>query len=95
MISLQVLPVVLVFMLLWFVFAGLPFYWIFGTLFFSFAGHYPPGMFGIYGPHFWGMLCFCFFMLFGGFYLPFQKVVMYVLYRELKDVKAARGNQSR
>jgi hypothetical protein len=94
LISLRVLPVLMVFILLWFVFAGLPFYWIFGGLLFSFTGRYPSGMFTVYGPHFWGMLSFWFFILVGGFYLPFQKVVMYLLYGELKDVKAAPGDQS-
>jgi hypothetical protein len=89
LISLRVLPVAIVVILLWFVFAGLPFYWLFGTLLFFFTGHHPPGMFAIYSPHVWLLLYFCFFMLFGGLYLPFQKVVMYVLYRELKDVQAA------
>jgi hypothetical protein len=91
LISLRVLPVVMVFILLWFVFAGLPFYWLFGGLLFSFTGRYPWGMFTVYGPHFWVMLYFWFFILVGGFYLPFQKVVMYLLYRELKDVKDAPG----
>ena len=93
LISLRVLPVVMVFILLCFVFAGLPFYWIFGTLLFSFTGRYPWGMFTVYGSHFWVMLYFWFFMLVGGFYLPFQKVVMYLFYRELKEAKAARGDQ--
>jgi hypothetical protein len=51
-------------------------------------------MFAIYGPHFWLLLYCLFFLLFGGFYLPFQKVVLYTLYKELKDIKGARGDQS-
>jgi hypothetical protein len=51
-------------------------------------------MFAIYGPHLWFLLYVLLFLLFGGFYLPFQKVVLYTLYKELKDIKAARGDQS-
>jgi hypothetical protein len=90
LISLRFLPIAIVVIVLWFVFAGLPFYWLFGTLLFFFTGHHLPGMLSIYSPHFWLLLYFCFFIPVGGFYLPFQKVVMYVLYRELKDVQTAR-----
>ena len=91
LVFLKFLPVVIVVILVWFAFAGIPFYWIFGKLLFAFTGHHPPGMFSIYRSHFWVMLYSCSFILVGGFYVPFQKVVMYVFYRELKDVKAARG----
>ncbi|HVN24735.1 MAG TPA: hypothetical protein VMT71_12245 [Syntrophorhabdales bacterium] len=94
LISMQFLPLTIVFTLPWLIFAGLPFYWIFGTFLFSFTGHYPYGMFGIYGPHFWEMLCFCFLAVFLGFYLPFQKVVLYTLYCKLKEVKTFQGTQS-
>ncbi len=94
LLSLKFLPLVLVIILVAFIFAGLPFYWLFGTVLFFFTGHYPPYMVAIYGPHFWLLVYFLFFPLFGGFYLPFQKVVLYTLYKELKDTKAARGDQS-
>ena len=94
LLSLRFLPLALVIILVGFIFAGLPFYWLFGSVIFFFTGHYIPGMFAIYAPHFWFLLYFLFFLLFGGFYLPFQKVVLYTLYKELKDLKAARGDQS-
>ena len=94
LLSLRVLPLVLGIILVGFILAGFPFYLIFGTLLFPFTGHYIPGMFAIYGPHFWLLVYFLFFLLFGGFYLPFQKVALYVLYKELKDTKAAHGDQS-
>ena len=90
LVFLKFLPVVIVVILVWFAFAGIPFYWIFGTLLFAFTGHHPPGMFIIYSSHFWVMLYLCSFILVGGFYVPFQKMVMYLFYLELKDVKAAR-----
>jgi len=93
LVSLKVLPLMIGIILICFIFAGLPFYWIFGTLLFFSTGHYPLGMFSIYGFHFWAMLYLLFFMLVGGFYLPFQKVFMYLFYRELKDAKAARASQ--
>jgi hypothetical protein len=93
LLSLRFLPLVLLIILLGFIFAGVPFYYVFGVLLFSFSGHYPPYMFAIYGPHFWLLLYFLFFLLFGGFYLPFQKVVLYTLYKELKDRKAARDDR--
>jgi hypothetical protein len=87
LISLRALPLVFVIILMGFIFAGLPFYWILGGFLFVFTGHYLPGMFIIYGPHFWLLLYLFFFLLFGGFYLPFQKVVLYGLYKELRDLK--------
>jgi hypothetical protein len=94
LVSLKVLPLMIGIILIWFIFAGLPFYWIFGTLLFSFTGHFPLGMFTIYGFHFWVMLYLLFILLVGGFYLPFQKVFMYLFYREIKDAKAGRGGRS-
>ncbi len=94
LVSLRALPIVLVIILMAFIFAGLPFYWLLGGFLFAFTGHYLPGMFILYSPHFWLPLYLLFFLLSGGFYLPFQKVVLYVLYKELKDAKAAQGDQS-
>jgi hypothetical protein len=94
LLSLRFLPLVLLIILLGFIFAGFPFYYVFGVFLFFFSGHYPPYMFAIGGPHFWLLFYFLFFLLFGGVYLPLQKVVLYTLYKELKDMKAARGDQS-
>jgi hypothetical protein len=94
LLSLRFLPPVLLIILLGFIFAGFPFYYVVGVFLFFFSGHYPPYMFAIYSPHFWLLLYFLFFLLFGGVYLPFQKVVLYTLYKELKDTKDARGDQS-
>jgi len=93
LLSLRFLPLALLIILLGFIFAGLPAYWLFGTVIFFFTDRFIPGMFAIYAPHFWLLLYFMFFLLFGGFYLPFQKVVLYTLYRELQDMKAARDDQ--
>ncbi len=89
LLSLRILPVLLVVILVGFIFAGLPFYWIFGSLLFTITGHHPPAMFAIYSPYFWTMLYVSGLVLFAGFYLPFQKVVLYILYRELKEAKSA------
>jgi hypothetical protein len=94
LLSLRFLPVVLLITLFGFIFAGIPFYLLFGTVLFFFTDRFIPGMFAIYAPHFWLLLYFLFFLLFGGFYLPFQKVVLFTLYRDLKDIEAARGDQS-
>jgi len=86
--SLRLLPIVVVSIFVFFVVAGLPFYWIFG-LFLSFlAGFHLPGMLTIYSGFFWVVVFLSFLVLAGGFYLPFQKVFLYLLYRELKDLKA-------
>jgi len=88
LISLQFLPLVIVAIFVLFIFAGLPFYWISGLFSFFFGGLHLPRMFTIYSPLFWDVMSFAFYILIGGFYLPFQKAFLYVLYRELKDLKA-------
>jgi hypothetical protein len=94
LISLKVLPLVLIIILMGFIFAALPFYWLLGGFLFAFIGDYLPGMFLLYASHFWLLLYLFFFLLFGGFYLPFQKVVLYALYQELKGAKASQDDQS-
>lgn len=94
LISLQFLPLVVAVVFFLFIFAGLPFYWISGLFLSFFTGFHLSGMFTIYSRFFWGVMFFAFYILVGGFYLPFQRVFMYVLYRELKGVKAARDDES-
>jgi hypothetical protein len=94
LISLQFLPLLVAAIVVLFIFAGLPFYWISGLFLSFFSGFHLPGMLTIYSTFFWGVMSFASYILVGGFYLPFQKVFMYVLYRELKGVKAARDNKS-
>jgi hypothetical protein len=88
MISLISLPLVVIAILVLFIFTGLPFYWIFGFFLSFFTGIHMPGMLTIYSGSFWMVMIFAFLILAGGFYLPFQKVFLYLLYRELKDLKA-------
>jgi hypothetical protein len=88
MISLRSLPLVVVAMLVLFLFAGLPFYWIFGLFLSFFTGIHMPGMFTIHSGFFWMVMIFAFLILAGGFFIPFQKVFLYLLYKELKGLKA-------
>ncbi len=43
----------------------------------------------IYSRFFWNVFSAVFFILVESFYLPFQKVFLYLFYRELKTLKAA------
>jgi hypothetical protein len=86
--SLRFLPLVIASIFFFFVFAGLPFYWIFGLFLSFFTGFHLPGMLTVYSGFFWVVLFLLFLIMAGGFYLPFQKVFLYLLYRELKDLKA-------
>jgi hypothetical protein len=88
LISLKSLPLVIVAIFVLFILAGLPFYWISGLFLFVFRGTHIPGMFTIYSDSFWTVMVFAFLILEGGFFIPFQKVFLYLLYRELKDLKA-------
>jgi hypothetical protein len=88
LISLKFLPSVVVAIFVLFILAGLPFYWISGLFLSFFTGFHLPRMFTIYSPLFWDVMSFAFYILVGGFYLPFQKVFLYLLYRQLKDLKA-------
>ncbi len=88
LISLRVLPLVVVSVCIFFVFAGLPFYWIFGLLLSFFTGTHLPGMFTIYSDSFWVVMFFGLLILEGGIFIPFQKVFLYLVYKELKDLKA-------
>jgi len=63
--------------------ALLPFYWITGMFFWIFSGTNLPGRFLIYGPLFWGYLLTAFALGTALFYVPFQKVLLYVLYRDV------------
>jgi hypothetical protein len=93
LISLRLLPLVVAVVFFLFIFAGLPFYWMSGLFLSFFTGFHLPGMFTIHSGFFWGVMFFASFILVGGFYLPLQRVFIYVLYRELKDVKAARDDE--
>jgi hypothetical protein len=84
---LRVLPLVVVTIFVLFFYAGLPFYWISGLLLSFFAGIRLPGMLTIYSQFFWTNMYVISFLLFGLFYLPFQKVFLYVLYVELSCLK--------
>ncbi|MDP4161212.1 MAG: hypothetical protein Q8911_15880 [Bacillota bacterium] len=88
MISLQLLPIVIVAIFVLFIYAALPFYWISDLFLFFFGGMHLPGVFTIYSPLFWGVVSLAFYILVGGFYVPFQKVYLYILYKELKNLKA-------
>ncbi len=88
LISLKSLPLVIVAIFFLFIFAGLPFYWISGLFLSFFMGLHLPGMLTIYSRFFWEVVSFAFYILVGGVYLPFQKVFLYLLYKELKDLKA-------
>jgi hypothetical protein len=87
---LRLLPVVLVVILFGLIITGLPAYAILKELLFNFTGYsIPSGIFPGSGPYFivtlYGLL-----LLFGGVYLPFQKVFLYVLYKEIRNVKDSR-----
>jgi hypothetical protein len=86
--SLRLQPIGVVSIFFFIVFAGLPFYWISGLFLSFFTGFHLPGMFTIYSGFFWAVVFLSFLVLAGGFYLPFQKVFLYLLYTELKDLKA-------
>jgi hypothetical protein len=91
----RVLPLVVVAIFVLFIYAGLPFYWIFGLFLSFFAGIRLPGMLTIYSQFFWTNMYVIFFLLFGLFYLPFQKVFLYVLYVELSCLKRDEKTVSR
>ena len=88
LISLQFLPLVVAAVFFLFIFAALPFYWISALFLSFFSGFHLPGMLTIYSGSFWSFMSFAFYILTGGFYLPFQKVFVYLVYKELKDLKA-------
>ena len=87
LIFLRVLPLVVVTILILFIYAGLPFYWISGLFLSFFAGLRLPGMLTIYSQFFWGIMSLISFLMVGLFYLPFQKVFLYVFYVELNYLK--------
>ncbi len=93
LISLRVLPLALSAILIMLIFAGLPFYWIVGLFLSVFTPLQLP-MFTIYSKIFWSAIPFGFYLVVGGFYIPFQEVFMYLLYRDLKDLKTARNDGS-
>jgi hypothetical protein len=84
------LPVSLMMILVLFIFAGLPMYWILGMITRVFAGLHLPGQLAIYSSHFWLPIWLALFLSVGAIYVPLQKVFLYVLYRELKDYKATQ-----
>ena len=92
--SLRLLPLVVVSIFFFFVLAGLPFYWIFGLFLSFFTGFHLPGMLTVYSSFFWVVMSLSFLILAGGFYLPFQKAFLYLLYRELKDLKTDDSSMS-
>jgi small-conductance mechanosensitive channel len=87
LIFLKVLLLILVTILILFIYAGLPFYWITGLFLSFFAGLRLPGMLTIYSQFFWGIMSLISFLMVGLFYLPFQKVFLYVFYVELNYLK--------
>ena len=69
---------------------GLPAYAILKELLFNFTGYsIPSGIFPGSGPYFI-LTLYGLFLLFGGVYLPFQKVFLYVLYKEVRNLKDSR-----
>lgn len=63
--------------------AFLPFYWISGMFYWAFSGRNLPGMLLIYSPFFWTYFLGALALGTALFYMPFQKVLMYVLYRDV------------
>ena len=66
--------------------AFLPFYWISGMFYWIFSGRNLPGMLLIYSAFFWEYFLTALALGTALFYVPFQKVLLYVLY---KDVTAS------
>jgi hypothetical protein len=69
--------------------AFLPFYWISGMFYWIFSGKNLPGMLLIYSAFFWEYFLIALALGTALFYVPFQKVLLYVLYR---DVVSSRGS---
>jgi hypothetical protein len=85
--AVRFMPLLFILCLLLFIYGVLPFYWILGSFLSIFGGINLPGMFLVYGKVFWNLLAIGLFVGTTLFYLPFQKVFLYVAYKELKDLK--------
>jgi hypothetical protein len=93
LLSFAFLPVMTIAAVLLIIFALLPFYWMSGMFLWVFSGANLPGMLVIYGPFFWRSLNVILVLGTALFYVPFQKVLVYVLYRDITEGKDhASGN---
>jgi len=81
--SMALLPALTAAAVLLIITAFLPFYWISGMFYWIFSGRNLPGMLLIYSPFFWGYFFAVLPLITALFYLPFQKVLLYVLYRDV------------
>jgi hypothetical protein len=81
--SMALLPALTAAAVLLIITAFLPFYWISGMFYWIFSGRNLPGMLLIYSPFFWGYFFTVLALITALFYVPFQKVLLYVLYRDV------------
>jgi hypothetical protein len=81
--SMALLPAMTAAAVLLIITAFLPFFWISGLLYWVFSGRNIPGMLLIYSPFFWVPFFSALALGTALFYVPFQKVLMYVLYRDV------------
>jgi hypothetical protein len=81
--SMALLPALTAAAVLLIITAFLPFFWISGMLYWIFSGRNIPGMLLIYSPFFWVHFFSALALGTALFYVPFQKVLMYVLYRDV------------
>ena len=85
--SIALLPAMTAAAVLLIITAFLPFYWISGMFYWIFSGRNLPGMLLIYSAFFWEYFLAALALGTALFYVPFQKVLLYVLY---KDVISSR-----
>ena len=84
--SIVMLPAMLTAAVLLIITAFLPFYWIAGLFLSIFSGSHLPGIYCIYSPVYCGYLLTALSVGTAVFYLPFQKVLLYVLYKDVTVV---------
>ena len=81
--SMALLPALTAAAVLLIITAFLPFYWISGMFYWIFSGRNLPGMLLIYSAFFWVYFLGALALGTAVFYVPFQKVLLYVLYRDV------------
>lgn len=83
--SIALLPAMLTAAVLLIIAAFLPFYWVGGLFLSIFSGSHLPGMYNVYSPVYWGFFLTALSVGTAVFYVPYQKVLLYVLYKDITE----------